>query len=43
MPSRTSRYFASFKIFSTIVLLLIVLAIIYAAALSLKNWPGINV
>ena len=43
MSSRTSRYFASFKVASTIVLMLIAAAIIYAAVLSLKNWPGINV
>ena len=43
MPSRTARSFASIKIFSTIVLLLRVLTIICAAALSFKNWPGINV
>jgi hypothetical protein len=43
MSSRTSRYFAPFKVASVIVLLLIAAAIIYAAVLSLKNWPGINV
>lgn len=43
MSSRTSRYFAPFKVVSIVVLLLIAAAIIYAAVLSLKNWPGINV
>jgi hypothetical protein len=43
MPSRTSRYFAPFKVVSIIVLLLIAAAILYAAVLSIKNWPGINV
>jgi hypothetical protein len=43
MQSRTSRYFTTFKAFSTIVLIAIALAIIYAAAISIKNWTGISV
>ena len=43
MSTRTSRYFAPFKAVSIIVLLLIAAAILYAAVLSIKNWPGINV
>jgi len=43
MPSHTSRYFLPFKIFSRIVLILIVLAIVYAALISIKNWSGISV
>lgn len=43
MPNPISRYFIPFKILSTIVLILIALAIIYAAVLSIKNWTGISV
>jgi len=43
MPTHTSRYFLPFKIFSKIVLILIALAIVYAAVISLKNWSGISV
>ena len=43
MPSHTPRYFLPFKIFSRIVLVLIVLAIVYAALISIKNWSGISV
>lgn len=43
MPPHTPRYFLPFKIFSRIVLILIALAIIYAALISIKNWSGISV
>jgi hypothetical protein len=43
MQGRTSRYFTIFKAFSTIVLIAIALAIIYAGAISIKNWTGISV
>lgn len=43
MQGPTSRYFTTFKAFSTIVLIAIALAIIYAAAISIKNWTGISV
>ena len=43
MPTHTPRYFLPFKIFSRIVLILIVLAIVYAAVISVRNWPGIGV
>jgi hypothetical protein len=43
MPTHTPRYFLPFKIFSRIVLVLIALAIVYAAVISIKNWSGISV
>ncbi|HEU4854458.1 MAG TPA: hypothetical protein VFS89_04120 [Nitrosospira sp.] len=43
MQDRTSRYFTTFKAVSTIVLIAIALAIIYAAVISIKNWTGISV
>jgi hypothetical protein len=43
MQGTTSRYFTTIKAFSTIVLIAIALAIIYAAAISIKNWTGISV
>ncbi|HEU4855373.1 MAG TPA: hypothetical protein VFS89_08855 [Nitrosospira sp.] len=43
MPTHTPRYFLPFKIFSGIVLILIALAIVYAAVISIKNWSGISV
>jgi hypothetical protein len=43
MQTHTPRYFLPFKIFSRIVLVLIALAIVYAAVISIKNWSGISV
>ena len=43
MADPTSRYFAPFKIFGFVVLILIALAIVYAAVISFKNWSGISV
>ena len=43
MQGPTSRYFTTFKAVSTIVLIAIALAIIYAAVISIKNWTGISV
>ncbi len=41
MQSQTSRYFASFKIFS--IMMLVALAIFYAAVISITNWTGIGI
>ena len=38
-----SRYFVPFKIFGIAVLVLMALAIVYAAIISFKNWGGIGV
>lgn len=43
MTSRTSRFFPPLKIFSMAVLALMVLAVGYAAAISVSNWSGIGV
>lgn len=43
MPDPISRYFAPFKIFGFVVLILIAVAIVYAAVISFKNWGGISV
>lgn len=43
MASRTSRYFPPLKIFSTLVLVLMALAVVYAAVISVTNWSGISV
>ncbi|HKX53001.1 MAG TPA: hypothetical protein VJM47_04285 [Nitrosospira sp.] len=43
MPTHTPRYFLPFKILSIVVIVLIALAIAYAAMISLKNWYGISV
>lgn len=43
MPTNTPRYFLPLKIFSRIVLILIALAIVYAAVISIRNWSGISV
>lgn len=43
MPTHAPRYFLPFKILSRIVLILIALAIVYAAVISIKNWSGISV
>jgi hypothetical protein len=43
MQKPSSGYFLPFKIFSFLVLLLMALAVIYAAFISFVNWTGINV
>ncbi len=43
MASRTSRFFLPVKIFSMAVLALMVLAVAYAAVISISNWNGISV
>lgn len=43
MTSRTSRFFPPFKIFSMVVLALMVMAVGYAAVISISNWSGISV
>lgn len=43
MPNPPSRYFASFKILSLVILVLMAAAIVYAAVISFQNWGGISV
>jgi hypothetical protein len=43
MQKAPSGYFLPLKIFSFLVLLLMALAFIYAAIISIVNWTGINV
>ncbi|MEO8406931.1 MAG: hypothetical protein ABI476_00700 [Oxalobacteraceae bacterium] len=43
MANRTPRFFPPIKIFSMVVLALMVLAAGYAAVISISNWSGISV
>lgn len=43
MPSRASRFFPPLKIFSMVVLTLMVVAVGYAVVISISNWSGIGV
>lgn len=43
MANRTSRFFLPLKIFSIVVLALMVVAACYAAVISISNWSGISV